>query len=128
MSVEQDVLAANEAFYRAFQQRDLEAMSAVWSHGIGSLCVHPGRQALRGWEEIRSSWAAIFRNTSQLRIDIEVIQTEMSGDLAYVVLTEGVLQEAGGRRSKALSLSTNIFENMAQRWYLVHHHGSPIMR
>ncbi|WP_413162010.1 hypothetical protein ACL6C3_24590 [Capilliphycus salinus ALCB114379] len=33
MSDEQEVLAANKAFYRAFEKKDLEAMSAVWSKG-----------------------------------------------------------------------------------------------
>jgi hypothetical protein len=51
-----EVLAANGAFYRAFEKKDIEAMSAVWSQGTGSVCIHPGRNALRGWKEIRSSW------------------------------------------------------------------------
>ncbi len=128
MTPEQAVIAANEAFYQAFEKRDIEAMTAVWSHGIGSLCIHPGRNAVRGWDEIRSSWDRIFRNTNYLEIDIEIINTEINGDLAYIVLIENVLQVgSGGRRVKALSIATNVFECMAQKWYLVHHHGSPIM-
>ncbi|MGK7897183.1 MAG: nuclear transport factor 2 family protein, partial [Xenococcus sp. (in: cyanobacteria)] len=48
--------------------------------------------------------------------------------LAYVVVQETVLQSSRGRKVKAPSLATNIFQKMAQKWYLVHHHGSPIMR
>ena len=48
--------------------------------------------------------------------------------LAYVVVREIVLQSSRGRRLKAQSMATNLFQNMAQKWYLVHHHGSPIMR
>ncbi|MDJ0731742.1 MAG: nuclear transport factor 2 family protein [Crocosphaera sp.] len=33
-----------------------------------------------------------------------------------------------GRRLEAQSMATNSFRKMAQKWYLVHHHGSPIMR
>lgn len=127
MSAEQDVLAANAAFYQAFQDRDLDAMAMVWSQGSGTLCVHPGRNAVKGWEAIRSSWATIFRHTNLLEIDTEIISVETSGNLAYVVLVESVLQVTGGRRSKALSVATNIYECMAQKWYLVHHHGSPLM-
>ncbi|HEY9847631.1 MAG TPA: nuclear transport factor 2 family protein, partial [Candidatus Caenarcaniphilales bacterium] len=57
----QPVLAANQAFYRAFEKKDITAMSAVWSHGTGSLCIHPGGAALHGWEAIRASWEKIFR-------------------------------------------------------------------
>jgi len=127
MSNSQEVLAVNQAFYRAFEKKDLEAMSAVWSKGTSSLCVHPGRKALRGWEEIRDSWEMIFRATKYLEIDTDPIATEVNGNIAYVVLIEKVLQIGGNQKIKAQSMATNIFEQMGGKWYLIHHHGSPIM-
>jgi uncharacterized protein (TIGR02246 family) len=127
ISSEHAVLAANEAFYRAFEKKDLEAITAVWSQGTSSLCIHPGRNAIRGWEGIRSSWEAIFRNTSYLEIEADIVRVDVSGDLAYVVLIETVLQVTGRRQSKAQSMATNVFERMGQQWYLVHHHGSPLL-
>jgi ketosteroid isomerase-like protein len=122
------VLAANEAFYRAFEKKDIEAMSAIWSQGTGSLCIHPGRSVLRGWKDIRSSWELIFRNTQYLEIETDIVTTEIRDNLAYVVLVEKLLQVSGGRRVQAQSVATNMFERMASKWYLVHHHGSPLMR
>lgn len=127
MSDEQAVLSANEAFYRAFEKKDIDAMTKVWSNGSGCLCIHPGRKALRGWEDIRDSWESIFRNTSYLELDTEIVSTEVIGDLAYVVLVETVLQVAGRRQFKAQSMATNVFERMGQQWYLMHHHGSPLV-
>ena len=127
MSNEQAVLAANNDFYRAFERKDMEAMSHVWSQGTGSTCVHPGRKPLKGWEAIRSSWEGIFRNTSYLEIETEVVRTEVNGDIAYVLLIETVFQVAGGRQVRAQSIATNVFEQMAQQWYLIHHHGSPLL-
>lgn len=121
-------IAANEAFYRAFEKKDIEAMSAVWSQGTGSLCIHPGRNVLRGWKEIRSSWELIFRNTQYVEIETDILTTEIRDNTAYVVLVENLLQVSGGRRVQAQSVATNIFERMASKWYLVHHHGSPLMR
>ena len=121
------VLAANQRFYRSFEKKDIEAMEAVWSKGIGCLCIHPGRQALKGWSDIRESWAQIFQNTSYLEIDLDVISVEISGDMACVVLTENVLQISGGRRLEAQSMATNLFERMGSSWYMVHHHGSPVV-
>jgi ketosteroid isomerase-like protein len=122
------VLAANEAFYRAFEKKDIEAMSVVWSQGTGSLCIHPGRNVLRGWKDIRSSWELIFRNTQYIEIETDIITTEVRDNLAYVILIEKMLQVSSGRRVQAQSMATNIFECMASSWYLVHHHGSPLMR
>ncbi len=126
MTAEQELLATNTAFYRAFEKKDLEAMASVWSQGISSVCIHPGREALRGWENIQPSWQKIFHNTAYLEIETSIIATELSGDLAYVVLVEKVLQVAQRRRLEARSMATNIFEQMGGKWYLVHHHGSPL--
>ena len=123
-----EVLAANEAFYRAFEKKDIEAMSVIWSQGTGSLCIHPGRNVLRGWREIELSWSQIFRNTKYLEIETEIITVEIRDTIAYVILIEKLLQIVGGRSVQAQSMATNIFERMASKWYLVHHHGSPIMR
>jgi ketosteroid isomerase-like protein len=121
------ILAVNQAFYRAFEKKDLEAMEAVWSKGMGCLCIHPGRDALKGWTDIRDSWERIFQNTRYLEIDTDVLTLEVSGDLAYVVLVEHVLQISSGQRLEAQSMATNGFERMAGRWYMTHHHGSPIV-
>ncbi|MEM8720167.1 MAG: nuclear transport factor 2 family protein [Cyanobacteria bacterium P01_G01_bin.39] len=122
------VLAANEAFYNAFTNRDLSAMNLLWWQGSTSICIHPGSSPILGWEDIRNSWQAIFQNTASLEIDIEIINVEVDQALAYVVLREVVLQSNQGRRMKATSLATNVYQKMAQKWYLVSHHGSPIMR
>lgn len=122
------VLATNEAFYRAFEKKDIEAMSAVWSQGTGSRCIHPGRNVIRGWKDIHYSWEQIFKNTSYLEIDTEILTLEVRDTVAYIIVMEKVLQVSGGRRTQAQSIATNIFERMASSWYLVHHHGSPLMR
>ena len=122
------VLAANQAFYDAFSNKDLRVMTSLWWQGSTSLCIHPGGQAILGWETIRASWDAIFRNTDSLAIDIEVVKAEVDRALAYVVVREIVLQSSGGRNMKAQSLATNVFQKMAQKWYIVQHHGSPIIR
>ncbi|VEP16596.1 conserved hypothetical protein [Hyella patelloides LEGE 07179] len=122
------ILAANQAFYHAFSHRDIRKMNLLWWQGTTSLCVHPGGEVLMGWETIRASWESIFQNTESLEIDLEVIKIEIDQALAHVVVRETVLQSSRGRSLKAQSIATNIFQKMAQKWYLVHHHGSPIMR
>ena len=52
----------------------------------------------------------------------------MGQEIAYIVLIEKVTQISQGRRLKAQSMATNSFRKMAQKWYLLHHHGSPILR
>lgn len=122
------ILATNQAFYDAFSQTDISSMNSLWWQGSTSLCVHPGSRVIVGWEEVRASWESIFKNTESLEIDFEVIKIEVDRSLAYVVVREIVLQSSRGRKFKAESTATNIFQKMAQKWYVVSHHGSPIMR
>ena len=122
------VLATNQSFYEAFSQGDISSMSGLWWQGSTSLCVHPGGRVIVGWDKIRASWESIFNNTDSLEIDLEVIKIDVDRSLAYVVVREIVLQSSRGRKFKAESIATNIFQKMAQKWYLVSHHGSPIVR
>lgn len=122
------ILAANKAFYRAFEKKDIDAMSAAWSKGTACLCIHPGREVTTGWEAVKKSWEQIFQATQYLEIDLEIISVEVSGDFAYVVLIENVMQVVGRKRLQAESMATNIFTKMADQWYLIHHHGSPLIR
>src|SRR5262249_33640015 len=45
------VAAANLAFYRALEARDLSAMELVWLHEEAASCIHPGWHRLDGWSE-----------------------------------------------------------------------------
>ena len=122
------IKTANEAFYDAFSNRDIKNMNLLWWQGATSLCIHPGGTVLMGWETIKDSWESIFKNTDSFEIEIEILKLEIDRAVGYVVVREIVLQSSGGRKVKAPSIATNIFQKMAQKWYLVHHHGSPVMR
>src|SRR5439155_21195177 len=40
------VLAANRAFYRAFNDRDYQAMEGIWAPTGAMVCLHPGQPPL----------------------------------------------------------------------------------
>ena len=127
MSETQAVLAANQAFYQAFEQKNIEAMSAVWSRGAGCICIHPGRPILKGWDQIRQSWDQIFQHTESIQITPEIVSAEVSGNLGCVILVTKLVQMIQGNRVDVQSLATNIFGRVNNSWYLIHHHGSPIL-
>jgi hypothetical protein len=53
------VLEANEAFYRAFNQKDPDAMDAAWAAGHEVACIHPGWNALLGRDNVISRFLKI---------------------------------------------------------------------
>jgi ketosteroid isomerase-like protein len=121
------VRAANEAFYRAFENLDLAEMDPLWLHAERAACVHPGWPRLTGWPAVRDSWEAIFRNTREMRFTLTDVQVEVRGDLAWVLCTENILSEARGNLSVTAILATNVFERRGGGWLMVHHHASHIL-
>lgn len=128
MSTAEDVIATNQSFYEAFERMDVEAMGLIWSKEPNVICIHPGRVALKGWDQIRFSWDQIFRNTRQLEVAANVISTEVRGNVAFVVLIENLVQVVPERRMEVQGMVTNIFEYDGSNWFLIHRHASPLMR
>lgn len=121
------VRAANARFYEAFESLTLGEMVAVWAHGDHVACVHPGWPRLSGWDAVRDSWEAIFRNTREMRFSLTDVQVEVRGDLAWVLCTENVLSEARGTLAATSILATNVFARQGSEWRLVLHHASHVL-
>ncbi len=116
------VLAANDAFYAAFEARDLDAMSDVWEHTDRATIVHPGWEVLSGWASVAASWFALFDGPQRLQFIVTDQQATVVGDAAWVTCNENLI-EGGATQTVA---ATNVFVRGADGWRLVHHHGSPV--
>ena len=121
---EENVLQANENFYRALQELSLEAMEAVWLPEDWVRCIHPGWEALEGWEAVRESWQQIFTNTQFMRVVVGVQAVRVENSMAWVCCTEKLSSAAEGRFDSAHVLATNVFHRRNGSWYLVLHHAS----
>jgi len=120
MSHEVDVLAVNRAFYDAFAARDADAMDALWAVRAPVACIHPGWDALRGRDEVMTSWRAILENPRSPRVVCRGATAHVLGDLAFVVCSESI---AGNDL-----IATNVFAREDGAWRMVHHHAGPVAR
>jgi ketosteroid isomerase-like protein len=118
------VLAANQAFYDAFEARDLDAMSDLWAHDDRVLCVHPGWTALRGWASVGSSWAALFGGPQYIQFIVTDEHVVLAGDVAWVSCDENLLADDGSATVASLNLFTR---DDAGSWKMLAHHGAPVM-
>lgn len=120
------VAAANLAFYRALESRDLSAMDLVWLHDEATTCIHPGWHRLDGWSEIRRSWENIFANARPWSVAYEDVRIGVAGDVAWVTCVELLAPFGAGPEEEAARMqATNIFARRNGRWQLLHHHSSP---
>jgi ketosteroid isomerase-like protein len=112
------VLEANDAFYRAFNEKSLPAMEAVWASSEDVTCIHPGWNLLRGHSMVMESWKAILSNPNQPRVLSGGATVNLAGDVALVICRELV----GGIPLAA----TNVFTLEEGAWRLLHHHSGPV--
>lgn len=116
------LVAANAAFYAAFEARDLDAMSDVWLHGDHVVCTHPGWAALRGWPAVAASWFALFQGDHPMQFILTNVEAVVRGDIGWVTLDENLIQ---GDQTNTVA-AANVFELVDGRWRLALHHGSGI--
>lgn len=115
-------MAANAAFYDAFERQDLAAMGHLWADDNAVVCVHPGWPRLAGRAAVMESWAGIFAGPQRLQFILTDEDVSVHGDTAVVVLDENLLD---GPASGVVA-ATNIFRLVDGAWRLVLHHGSPV--
>lgn len=111
------VLAANAAYYRAFEVGDFAEMSAIWAPDEVS-CIHPGWPVLIGRQVILESDFNIFANPNQDRLEHRNETVLISGSEARVLCIEIV----GDVRLAA----TNWFRLVEGAWRMIYHQASPI--
>lgn len=116
------VRAVNQAFYDAFERRDLDAMSAIWEHSDRVTCTHPGWRTLRGWGAVSGSWFALFGGPSPLQFILTDEVVSVAGDTAWVSVYEHLLTAEMGGTVAAL----NLFVRHGDRWRMVAHAGSGV--
>jgi len=112
------VLAANRAFYRAFNERDYDAMDLLWAPTGATICLHPGQAPLLDRAEIMQSWRAILRHPESPRVRCSDEWMVGRAGIALVVCREIL---ANGQL-----MATNSFVRLADGWHMLGHHSGPV--
>lgn len=117
-------LAALNAFYRAFNQRDLPAMERNWWNDPGASMSNPLGGIARGWSAIREVYTRIFEGKARVVVEFHDYTLHEAGDMFYVVGRErGTL--VNGDTQLLLAIRTSrLFRRVDGAWKQVHHHGS----
>jgi ketosteroid isomerase-like protein len=128
MSARDEVIEANRAFYRAFESLDTDNMETVWLRDPKIACIHPGWRKLSGWGPIMTSWERIFESAFEMKFEMREEEVIIGGDIAVVITEENLTQRGYDGVTRSQVLATNVYERVGQKWWLVLHHGSPVMQ
>jgi ketosteroid isomerase-like protein len=123
---------ADEAFYKAFSDRDIWAMAQLWSKDDGVSAVFPAKaKPYFGWDDIRRSWQESFDHNRDVKIKSLAgaifAKGDNEGDVAWIIDStqfESFQTQTGQPVLMPNVLSTKIFERRDGKWLLVHYHAS----
>ena len=107
------VLFANEAFYLAFDSRDVQAMENLWARRASVTCIHPGWRALAGRDDVMERWKSILASPHAPKVSCHSASARVHGGVAYVICYEDV--------DNTFLVATNVFVMEDGSWKLVHH-------
>ena len=113
---------AEQAFYLAFQQSDIEMMMPVWSKDENTVCIHPGGSRLDDLHTIRESWEQIFSHEQGIKFDIKQKRVLLEKNIAIHHVIEAISMQ-GELQSEIIA--TNIYQKTKNSWHMILHHASP---
>jgi ketosteroid isomerase-like protein len=117
-------LASLNAFYRAFNKRDLQAMELNWWNHENASMSNPLGGIARGWPAIREVYARIFEGKARVHVEFHDYTLHETNDMFYAVGRErGTLTNGDTQLTLAIRTS-RIFRRIDGAWKQVHHHGS----
>ena len=132
-----DILKANEQFYQAIENADMDLMREVWVdpavEGDSATCVHPGQSAVHGLSQVLRSWAVVCSRINYLQFFITDVRVRQIDQVAIVTCVENVLSELPGQRSASLGFggshyeAVNVFHRQPdRRWRLLTHTSATV--
>ena len=114
--VKRQVLAANDAFYKAMREGDYAAMDRLWAERRTVTCTHPDWHMLVGRDAVMESWRVILTEHEPPAIWPTEAQAIVTGSTAMVLCTE---------RIDGIELvASNGFVREGLRWRLLNHQSA----
>lgn len=119
-SLDQQLLGANAAFYRALRDKDLAALERIWAREVPVACVHPGMDALEGRAAVMASWRGILRHPRAPTLDCTRPRAHVLGTTGFVTCLEG----AAGKPPRLVAVNVFVMED--GHWRLASHQSGPL--
>ena len=116
---------AENAFYKALEQNDLDAMMAIWEDSDVIVCIHPLGPRHQGRFSVEQSWRKIFSSGMVLQFQVDLVQQISSADLVVHQVTEIITVMGSAKESEQPIWATNIYRRSGRSWHMTTHHASP---
>ncbi|KAJ3701977.1 hypothetical protein LUZ61_005682 [Rhynchospora tenuis] len=121
------VINVNAEFYNIIRERSLPLMSRFWLNAEYVKCVHSSGELFSGYNAVMDSWALAFNwgqgagGGQAVSFQLQDVRARVLSDMAWLTFKAYPDVDAGPFHV------TNVYEFQNGRWYMVHHHSSPIL-
>lgn len=113
---------AEQAFYKALDEGNLDALMHVWCDEDEVVCVHPTGVRLSGLSAIRESWRSVL-GSARLNVEVAPLAHWHSAVLAVHHQTE-TLFVVGDKTPHGPLHVTHVYSRGAYGWRLLSRHAS----
>jgi ketosteroid isomerase-like protein len=114
---------AEDAFYDALDEQDLDKMLSVWDDDDAIACLLPMQPFVQGRARLESLWRSLLSRAQRLDLSVTHIQwIEMPSTALHLV--EERLSGPDGRPQPPV-YATNVYRHTENGWRLVLHQNSP---
>jgi ketosteroid isomerase-like protein len=122
------VKAASKAFYTALAVLDNgEAMEKVWAHTPYITYVGPrAKTIIVGWDALNKYWQDTNKLFWERKPALSDQHIHVNGNLAWEMGQEsGTQKMKDGKVGPIDFITTNVYEKIGGRWFIVSHHVQP---
>lgn len=115
---------AEDAYYDAIDECDLEKMMSAWDNSPQAGCLLPMQAFQYGKKTIRELWKTLLDPARRVDITVNHLQWIEHGDIAIHLLEE-MVSPVGTEERQPPIYATNVFRRSEDGWRLLLHVNSP---
>lgn len=112
------------AFYKAFNQGDLELMADNWLQDDEAVMSNPLGGIKRGWNEISQVYERIFNGPAHVYVEFYDFSIRQSNDMFCAVGRERGFLRVADKEIALVIRTSRIYKKQNGQWKQCHHHGS----
>lgn len=116
---------AEDAYYDAIDECDLDGMMAVWEDSEAINCLLPMQPMVQGRKAVRSAWSGLLRPEMRVDVTVHSLQWIEQGEIAIHLVEETVRLVDQPEHAQPPIYATNIYRRDANGWHLLTHLNAP---
>jgi len=116
---------AEDAFYDALEEGDLDRLLSVWADSDDICCLLPMYPLIRGRRNVADVFAHLFSQGHGVALSITHIGWIETDEIAIHQIEEAIQSPAGGSSPPPPFYGTNIYRKFDNGWRLLVHQNAP---